>query len=112
MKTLIAGTDSMEFGWVLMNWIPYVRYVAFRGDYDRVIIVCRAGNEALYQDFADAFILYSVDGGETDMWRVNGKIPAIPDRVISKYKTMGEVDILQPSAEIRTNKNKFYWYYG
>jgi len=108
MKTLLAGSDSMEFGWLLMCWIPHVRYRAWHGDYDNVIIVCRAGFENLYADFATGFENYHIDG-DTDMWRCNGKSIGVPQSIKEKYPG---ADILEPSVVIRNTKEKFFWYYG
>jgi hypothetical protein len=107
MKTLLAGTDSMEFGWMLMCWIPYLRYIAWHGDYGRVVIVCRAGNECLYLDFAREFVNYQVDG-EADMWRTDGKAIGIPQEIKDRYPG---AEIIEPSAGIRHAKNKLYWFY-
>jgi hypothetical protein len=58
--TLFAGPWVGEFGWELMQWQGFVRKLSH--DYQRVIVSCRRGNEALYQDFASEFVLHDVRG--------------------------------------------------
>lgn len=111
MKILLAGSDSMEFGWLVACWVPYVRYHVWHGNYDRVVIVCRAGNEQLYKDFATDFEHCHVDG-ETDMWRVNGKAAGVPGEIVNSFCNGGSVTVLEPSADIINPDKKFYWYYG
>lgn len=55
MKTLYAGPWVGELGWEIFGWQGAVRAMA--SDYDRVIVGCRPGHEALYRDFADGFRL-------------------------------------------------------
>ena len=59
-KILFAGPWVGEFGWELMNWQGLVRKVA--SNYERVIVCCRPGNEALYEDFADEIITHTIHG--------------------------------------------------
>ncbi|MEN9352772.1 MAG: hypothetical protein RL318_97 [Fibrobacterota bacterium] len=58
--TLFAGPWVGEFGWELMHWQGFVRKLAPR--YRKVIVSCRAGQEALYADFAHEFVLHDVRG--------------------------------------------------
>lgn len=39
-----------EFGWELMNWQGRVRWIAARGEYDRVILCARPDRRALFAD--------------------------------------------------------------
>ncbi len=55
MSTLYAGPWNGEFGWELMGWQANIREIA-RG-FDRVVIGCRESSKALYEDFADEFVL-------------------------------------------------------
>jgi len=59
-ETLFAGPWVGEFGWELMNWQGFLRKLAPR--YQRVIVSCRAGQEALYADFAHEFVLHDIRG--------------------------------------------------
>jgi len=47
MKTLYAGPWVGEFGWELMWWNPYIRYMVATGNYDQVIISGPTGSEYL-----------------------------------------------------------------
>ena len=59
-KVLFAGPWVGEFGWELMHWQGFLRKLAPR--YEKVIVCCRAGQEALYSDFAHEFVLHDVRG--------------------------------------------------
>jgi len=87
---LFAGPWLGEFGWELLNWQPFLRWLAPR--YSEVIVSCRSGVEALYADFAHRFVVHDVRGtsetnamrdvsnqGELD--RVLGLIPAHADHL-------------------------------
>ena len=64
-KTLFAGPWLGEFGWELLCWQGFVRKVS-RG-YERTVVYCPAGREALYADFADTVIPHAFKGtSETD----------------------------------------------
>lgn len=58
--TLFAGPWLGEFGWELMNWQPFLRWLA--PQYKKVIISIRHGHEALYQDFTHEFQYHTVEG--------------------------------------------------
>ncbi len=59
-STLFAGPWLGEFGWELLNWQAFLRWLA--PSYDKVIVSCRAGTEALYADFAHEFRHHAVKG--------------------------------------------------
>jgi len=59
-STLFAGPWLGEFGWELLNWQPFLRWLA--PAYDNVIVSCRPGTEALYDDFAHGFSPHNVRG--------------------------------------------------
>lgn len=82
MKTLVAGHDCMEWGWVIATWVPYCRFISQR--YDRTVIICREANQYLYEDFTDEFIYYDKKG-ETDRWLLNGKRIKIPPEIESRF---------------------------
>jgi len=58
--TLFAGPWVGEFGWELMHWQGFLRKLAPR--YSKVVVSCRAGQEALYADFAHDFVLHDIRG--------------------------------------------------
>jgi hypothetical protein len=58
--TLFAGPWIGEFGWELMNWQAFLRHL--RPRYERMIVSCPRGNEALYEDFCDEFVPHDIAG--------------------------------------------------
>jgi hypothetical protein len=67
MKTLFAGPFIGELGWELFCWQGFLRKIA--PGYDRVVVACRVGHDALYADFADDILHFNGGGvDETDMW--------------------------------------------
>jgi len=88
--TLFAGPWVGEFGWELMQWQGFVRQLSRA--YERVIVSCRKGNEALYQDFATEFVLHDVRGeancgkllsveNPEELQRVNALVPRDVDHL-------------------------------
>ncbi len=59
-NTLFAGPWVGEFGWELLNWQGFLRWLA--PEYEEVIVSCRPGTEALYADFASRFEHHRVSG--------------------------------------------------
>ncbi len=59
-EILFAGPWVGEFGWELMHWQGFLRKLAPR--YRKVVVCCRAGQEALYADFAHEFITHDIRG--------------------------------------------------
>lgn len=57
---LFAGPFAGEFGWELMNWQAFLRWLAPK--YQKVIVCCREGNQALYRDFAQEFVTHNLQG--------------------------------------------------
>lgn len=85
IKTLIAGPDySMEFGWLVMSWVPYVRWYNQEKDIQNFIVICSPGREYLYKDITDKFINLHEDG-HCDRWLIKNKAPRIPHRIIEQY---------------------------
>jgi hypothetical protein len=82
MKTLLVGHDSIEFGWALMTWIPYCRFMSKR--YEKTIVVCKPGHEYLYADFCSTFVPFEKHG-RPDRWLLNEKPVKMPAEVIAKY---------------------------
>jgi len=65
MKTLFAGPFIGELGWELFCWQGFLRKIAPK--YDRVVVACRAGHDALYTDFADDILHFGEGDNQTDM---------------------------------------------
>lgn len=121
MKILIAGAFLGEFGYELCKWVPYIRYLAWEGNYDHVVIICRSGHEYLYRDFATQF--HNDDTpGQTTEWMINGKEPKITqetlDNILAVYRDESEpntplstvkYDLVQPTRDIRENYTKIYF---
>ena len=59
-SVLFAGPWVGEFGWELISWQAFVRALA--PAYQEIVVSCRAGNEALYKDFATAFVPHGIKG--------------------------------------------------
>lgn len=55
-RTLLIGPWSGEFGFEVALWAPHAR--ARSRAFDRTIVACEPGHEALYDDFASDFIRY------------------------------------------------------
>jgi len=64
MKKLFAGPFVGEFGWELFCWQGVIR--ALSEQYDYTTIVCRPGQQILYEDFANEILEYSPQVYEPD----------------------------------------------
>lgn len=109
MKTLLAGCDSIEFGWNVCTWIPYLRRKAQK--FEHVVIVCKPENEYLYRDFADDFEYYTAKG-TPDMWyrdRFPTKKAKIPKNIISKHPG---AKIVIPNKDACLNGSRLFFKYG
>lgn len=90
MKVLIAGSDAgIEFGWLLMKWIPKLRYL--KDKYDKVFVVTRVENMFLYQDFAEPIHEYTKLNNIKDRWRYQGL----------------DIDYINPHKEFFRDDNKY-----
>ena len=65
-KTLLAGPWVGELGWELFCWQGYVRKKS--REYNKTIIICRTGQEFLYEDFASEIYNYDSPTTEANMW--------------------------------------------
>jgi len=107
VKTLLAGPDyALEFGWLLMAWVPYVRFMAAK--YDRVVVVCSPGNEYLYQDFTSKFVPYNKNGAR-DRWLMDGKKAKMPAEIWCNF--LGS-DVIVPGRQNCMGHQKKYVKYG
>ena len=65
IKTLFTGPWIGELGWEIMCWQGFLRKAAPK--YDRVVVACRIGHDALYADFADDILHFDEGDNQTDM---------------------------------------------
>ena len=106
MKLLLAGNDSIEFGWMVSCWIPAVR--KHSRSFDKTVIVCRTGHEYLYEDFADEFVNHDPPGN-SDRWLLNGRRPKIPQKILAAYPT---ATVCEPCEKNCTRWPREYFKYG
>ena len=71
-KILLAGPWIGEFGWELFCWQGYIRKISQR--YDKVIIISRPTNKALYEDFCDEYISFDPKSYKTDAWKCEDSV--------------------------------------
>jgi hypothetical protein len=90
--TLFAGPWVGEFGWELMHWQGFLRKLAPR--YSKVVVSCRPGQEALYADFADEFVLHDIRGTADCNRLLRVDNPEELDRVLSLVPA--GADLLRP----------------
>jgi hypothetical protein len=96
MKKLIAGPWVGEFGYFLHTWQARLRWLA-HNEYDEVVVICRPGQEYIFQDFASEIIVWDgvVPDGATgsgcrgfkfkDMYSEEGIDRILPGQVIAPY---------------------------
>lgn len=58
-KKLIAGPWIGEFGYFLFTWQARLRWMA-HNEYEEVVVICRPGQEYIFQDFASEIIIWNV----------------------------------------------------
>jgi len=109
---LLAGTDNMEFGWLICTWIPYLRYVARK--FEKVTIVTSNLNlKYLYADFAHEFVHQRPKiTGRGDMWfasRFPNVLPKIGGKIRKQYP---HCDIKEPCERYCMSDKKKFIQYG
>ena len=112
-NTLVIGPWLGEFGHELCRWIPHVRWLAWRGKYGKVIVMCRTGHEYLYADFANEFINDDTQGQTTE-WLINGELP---ERLASyehtkmriMYDYCEDVEFVTPNIVTSRNEKQVFW---
>jgi hypothetical protein len=67
---LVAGPFLGEFGWELMQWQGYVRWLS--QFYKSTTVYGRAGSEYFYEDFASEFIIVNEKSWDTDNYELHG----------------------------------------
>jgi len=106
MSHLICGHDSIEFGWLLMTWIPAMRYQSSK--FTKTTVVCNKNNRYLYEDFATDFVDYSKQG-RRDRWLIEKKKPYVPKGILAK---IGEGKYYVPSRKKCLSWKRTYRTYG
>jgi len=102
-KTLIAGPFMGEFGWEVMQWQGYIRWLS--KFYEKTIIHTRKSSSFLYDDFAHEVITidsnsyntsgYVLDGFDYDEW-------------VSNVLRKTDADILVADKRARLLKDYFH----
>lgn len=108
MKHLIVGPDSMEFGWLVMTWVPYCRYIS--RFYDKTTVICKKQNIPLYADFADDYIHVNISGNP-DRWYASWS--PRKKNIIHKYLDDNKIVYKYPNkARCLNREKKEYKIYG
>jgi len=81
-RTLIAGPWVGEFGWELFAWQAYLRSLSTK--FEKTIVISRSNSAALYEDFADEFVVFDPPDGLADAFFMHGFNPNIALRDILK----------------------------
>ena len=109
---LLAGTDNMEFGWLLCTWIPYLRWISCK--YEKVVIVTSNFNlKYLYADFANEYVHQSPKIiGNGDMWFAS-RFPNVLPRIYWKIKKQySGYKIKEPCEKYCMSDSKQFFQYG
>lgn len=108
-KTLFAGPWLGEFGWELLSWQGFVR--AQSRHYERTVVYCPAGREALYADFASQIIPHVFKGtSETDRM----KEPAVMAEALASARALlpADADLLAPPLGFQPVHRQEFVAYG
>ena len=104
---ILAGPDySLEFGWLLMSWIPAIRYM--RRKAGKIVVACNRRHRYLYQDFANGYEDVK-KRGKLDRWLIDGQEARMPQELKSKYSSY---KIIKPNRKICMEAKKEYIQYG
>ena len=111
-RILLAGPWVGEFGWELCAWQGYVRRLSKQ--YNKTIVLSRAGREFLYEDFCDEFIIFDsplskVNGpyGETNQIKLNEILKTVHHtRHLSSFCIINPVSFNLNKSIIGTEFNK------
>jgi hypothetical protein len=93
-KSLIIGPWVGEFGWELFCWQNFGRAIA--ENYAEVRVICRKGNKALYEDYADLIEFFEPQPGYSDMWMHSAHTKQNPWRIDYDYGDTTGCDIMRP----------------
>jgi hypothetical protein len=108
----IAGHDTIEFGWNICTWIPFLRYK--KRYYDEFVIVCNPENRYLYEDFADKFIDYYDRHAKPDMYfsgRFPTKLAQVPYEILDKPEYFNW-QYIHPCKKCCEKSTKVFFKYG
>lgn len=104
MSTLLAKPWIGEFGHELFGWQGHLRTIA--GNYDKVCVSSRSGNEYLYSDFCTEFIPFDPKGTETSTHFLKDINREDSDFVENIYK--GRVgDVMEARTQYNNGSPKF-----
>ncbi|MBD3293846.1 MAG: hypothetical protein GF393_13055 [Armatimonadia bacterium] len=109
MKTLVAGPDTMEFGWMVATWIPAIRNAS--RSFEETVVVCNPSHTHLYE-FATRIVPYKAKG-VADRWLFNDKKVRLPPGLVVPLSTSPEdLMAVSPSKEVCTKWKREYVKYG
>jgi hypothetical protein len=95
-KKLIAGPWVGEFGYFLHTWQARLRWLA-HNEYEEVVVICRPGQEYIFEDFASDIIIWDGSLPDTasgsgcrgfkfkDVYAEDGTDRVQPPQVIAPY---------------------------
>jgi len=108
VKTLLALSSGMEFGWMLCTFIPAMRHKS--REYDQTIVVCPPSHRYLYQDFANTFEDWDQKVEGVGYW---GWAPKKPVKLPRKFKKIyPKADVFIPNERICTKWPREHFKYG
>ena len=81
---ILIGPFLGEFGWEVMVWQGAVRYYLQDRLFDKIVVGCRKGNEALYE-LATDFIYPEKISLNTQAMCVDGRIPKFSEKTIKEF---------------------------
>lgn len=106
MKKLIAGPWVGEFGYFLFTWQARLRWLA-HNEYEKVVVICRPGQECIFQDFASEIIVWDKPLPDTavgagcppahltfkDTYNEKGSDRFLPGKAIVKYNWRHKIPV-------------------
>jgi len=116
LRPIVAGPWLGEFGWELMRWQGVLRRLALNGH--RITMIARNGHEALYEDYVQAFVPAAALGleefGQTDGWRLDGRVPNLPLRArlgrFLHYRHLSALTCMRLGVDVTGSEQAFIRY--
>jgi hypothetical protein len=96
---LVAGPFLGEFGWELMQWQGYVRWMS--QFYSKTTVYGRAGSSYFYEDFASEYVVVHEKSWDTDNYELHGYDYS------AWAKGIKGADILLANNECHTLRDRF-----
>ena len=112
MKRLIAGPFVGEFGWEVMQWQGYIRFLSKH--YDEVICISRPENEYLYHDFVTTFESFDPGSYNTDLYTCFAE-GSYDGKIHEKYPNSDSIlflSIAQAKPFLQKNPQQIFYKYG